>query len=60
MLGKQFFSEMFTKPFLLSIKRSILYENLIQSRMACIKKCEFFRLVRVPFFLRKGGTFYEN
>nr|DAM52806.1 MAG TPA: hypothetical protein [Caudoviricetes sp.]DAW21775.1 MAG TPA: hypothetical protein [Caudoviricetes sp.] len=46
--------------FLLSIKRSILYENLIQSRMACIKKCEFFRLVRVPFFLRKGGTFYEN
>ena len=27
--------------------------------MACIKKCEFFRLVRVPFFLQKAALFMK-
>jgi len=42
------------------MERGILSKKHRTAEWLALKKCEFFRLVRVPFFLQKGGTFYEN
>ena len=58
MLGKQFFRNVYQAFFIIN-KKEYFYENLIQSRMACIKNASFFELLECRFSCGKAALFMK-